>query len=321
MSTTPLISSKSRIPYTVVGGAKIVRVRRATNDVSILVMNRGGRFFRNELFHQIQDLGRHEILFIEGPQIPYDIEPLSRQYPRIRFLLLHAEASAGEKVNLGIEEARSAKVIVAWSDMKISPSCIDKSVLARIEKQQTLCTVPLLRNSGAETIPSMQTPVLTKGKLKMIPWNPIKEGMKSLFPFDYCGIYLKDKFQLSGGFDPKLSNPYWQKMDFGFRVFLWGEDIRCDPDFHMSYSVELIAEDSTPDASYKLFFLKNLAVRLFGEAGAIPYTQLPRYLLRSDSNWFHSIGEFRQVRRWVNLHRHRFKYDVQRLLKQWETPV
>ncbi len=71
-------------------------------------------------------------------------------------------------------------------------------------------------------------------------------------------------------------------------------------------------------AGSKSFCLK---VRVKGEAGVIPYTQLPGYLLRSDSDWFHSLGEFRQVRRWVNLHRHRFKYDVQRLLRQWEAPV
>ena len=32
-----------------------------------------------------------------------------------------------------------------------------------------------------------------KRKLKIMPWNMINDNMESLYPFDYCGIYNKEK--------------------------------------------------------------------------------------------------------------------------------
>ena len=39
-----------------------------------------------------------------------------------------------------------------------------------------------------------------------------------------------------GGFDPGLANPYWQKLDFGFRAWLWGEEIRVAQALKVSYA-------------------------------------------------------------------------------------
>ncbi|GAH39464.1 unnamed protein product, partial [marine sediment metagenome] len=158
----------------------------------------------------MQKLGLGEIICIEGPHIPYDIEPLSRKFPNIRFLLLQDKASVGEKINLGIDEARSRLVLVAWSDMKISFSLSLTKVLEKIGGAETLCTVPLLKNQTSEIVPSIQIPAFIKGKLKLIPKEPVEEGMKTLFPFDYCGVYSKDKYLLTGGFDHLMTNPYWQ---------------------------------------------------------------------------------------------------------------
>jgi len=189
-----------------------------------------------------------------------------------------------------------------------------------MEDKEILCTVPQLRSSEGQVIPSLQFPALIKGKLNLIPSKPVQEGMKSLFPFDYCGIYHSRRFLLSGGFDSWMANPYWQKLDFGLRCFLWGEQILCRRDLSLRYDAESCSEDTSADVSYKLFYLKNMAVHFNGEMGVLPSSRRFAYCLRSDSRWLEAKNEFREVQRWVQQNRYRFKSDVQSLVSHWEVP-
>ena len=86
--------------------------------------------------------------------------------------------------------------------------------------------VPVARNTRMEPIPSWQSPAWKRRRLSLSFRIPQKEGEPTLFPFDFCGIYNREKFAQSGGFDPAIANPYWQKLDFGVRCFLWGEHLR-----------------------------------------------------------------------------------------------
>ncbi len=314
MNTTPSISNQPGIPYTVVGGFKIDRIRKYSYRLTVLLLNRGGRFYRKELLSEIQKLKLGEIICIEGPNIPYDIEPLSRQFPEIRFLLLQGNASEGERINLGIEEARSELVLVMWSDMQISSTSL------MVRDSGVLCSVPLLMNHKSETIPSIQIPALIKGKLRLIPREPTEEGMDTILPFDFCGIYSKAKYRLIGGFNRLISNSYWQKLDFGFRAFLWGERIVFNPGLKLNYSVELQSENTTADESYKLFYLRNLAVHFRGDSGILPYSRLLNYMMRSDTGPIYAYKEFREVRKWVEINRYRFRKDAQSLVSHWKMP-
>ena len=99
-----------------------------------------------------------------------------------------------------------------------------------MEKSEELCTVPLLKGPRSGPVPSALVPAwIRRRRLELIPWVPDKEGARTIVPFDYCGLYNKLKVQLIGGFDPAIRNPYWQKLDFGFRASLWGESLLCSP--------------------------------------------------------------------------------------------
>ncbi|UCF99072.1 MAG: hypothetical protein JSV89_05925 [Spirochaetaceae bacterium] len=330
MSTTASIFKKRKVPYTVIGGSKVDRIRKSQAPLAVLLLNRGSRFYRQEKLQDLQDAGIGEIICVEGPRISYDIEPLSREFPEIRFLLLQEQASAGERINIGIEEARARLVFVLWSDMEFANGATEgkgrgraedwSSFLEQIEEKQILCTVPRLFNSEDQEVPCLQVPALIKGKLKVMPWKVVQEGMPSLFPFDYCGIYHRNRFGLSGGYDAWMSNPYWQKLDFGLRAFLWGEHILCRRDMVVRYCGDPVTEDSSPDISYKLFFLKNMGVRFNGEMGILPVSKRFAYCLRSDSNWLEARNEFKEVQLWVHQNRYRFKSDVQSLVNHWEIP-
>ncbi|MEJ2662725.1 MAG: hypothetical protein P8107_01590 [Spirochaetia bacterium] len=320
MSTTPTIFKRPQISYTVMGGAPKPRVSKYLFPVSIVILNRGGRLFQHDVFNDLPRKESLEVIFIEGPDIAYDVESLSRRYPNVRFLLLHEKCTAGEKVNIGIEEAMSRLVFIIWNDMKISQSSLASRVLEKILHQNALCTVPILKNKKGDTIPSIQTPGYEKKAFKIIPWNPLRDGMKSLFAFDYCGIYNKEKYRLCGGFDGNITTPFWQKADFGFRCFLWGENIVCNTSLLFHYNYELSFEDNTPDESYKLFYLKNLCVDFRSDRGVLPFRHFFRYMIKSNTGIITSLKEFLNVRKWVILNKYRFRRDAKRLIELWEDP-
>jgi len=304
----------------VIGGPRLDRIRKAQPLLSVVLLNRGGRFYRRELLEELAAADLGEIISVEGPKVSYDIEPLSRELPEIRFLLLQDEASPGEKINLAMGEARTRTVLVLWTDMRISQTQGLELLAARTEERGWLCVVPALRNPGGEEVPGIQVPAVIRGRLQVIPWPPKHGGMRSLFPFDYCGLYNRARFQLTGGFDTWMRTPYWQKLDFGLRASLWGETILSDTSFHMAYTAEQSPEDNTPDWSYKLFYLKNMAVRFNGEMGVLPGSRFPAYALRSGSGLLDARKEFREIQQWVEENRFRFKSDVPSLVAHWEIP-
>ncbi len=284
----------------------------------MLLLARGGRFYREEQLRELAAQPAVQIISVEGPSPAYDLEELAGRQPTIRFLLLRGPASPGEKINLGMEEALTERVLVLWSDMREEGGGLPPDPQGA--QRELLCQVPRLKSPRGEVLPSILVPAMIKGSLKVLPWKPAQEGMRSLYPFDYCGLYSRRRFLQLGGYDPWMRNPYWQKMDFGFRAGLWGETIAWQPRLQLAYTAEPEGEDSTPDSSYKLFFLKNMAVRFIGDSGLLPLSRLPQYALRSDSGLLDCLKEFREVRAWVHENRFRFQGDVPSLLGRWEMP-
>ncbi len=320
MSTIPTTFRRPRIPYTIVGGARGTESGAPFAGVTLCLLNRGGRLYRPELYADMVNLGFAEIVSIEGPSDSYDIENLSLKFPSIRFLLLHDKATPGEMVNIGIDEARENYVLVIWNDMRIAPASLSFKLLERSASLKALCVVPILQNHRNETIPSIQAPAFYGRHLKMVPMAPSADGVVSLFPFDFCGLYDKERFILSGGFDHSLENPYWQKMDFGFRSFMWGERILCNTALRFTYISEPAHEDTTPDESYRIFFLKNLAVRHAGDAGVIPGRLFLSYYMKSGVGFPTALREFKEVREWVRINTYRFRQDARGVTELWEIP-
>jgi hypothetical protein len=332
MSTTPTIFSRPRVPYTALGGGRVDRIRKEQGTVSLLVLNRGGRFNRERSLAELAEADVGDVLWVEGPKVSYEIEALSRAYPEVRFLLLQGQASPGECVNLGMEETRSRFLLVIWSDMRLGREAhralaeqpaqpVNREQPAQREQRAAICLVPQLRGPAGEVLPTIQVPALVRGRLKMLPFSPVRPGMRSVFPYDYCGLYDRGRFLAVGGFDAWMRNPYWQKLDFGLRCALWGERIHWGEALELRYLEEPTPEDSSADASYKLFYLKNEAVRFDGEAGLLPRSRWPTYALRCGSGLVESRREFREVEAWVRAHRYRFKSDLAGLVNRWELPA
>jgi hypothetical protein len=148
--------------------------------------------------------------------------------------------------------------------------------------------------------------------------TPRKEGESTLFPFDYCALYQRESFMRCGGYDSALSNTYWQMLDFGFRCFLWGERLMGSTKLGMAYVGAPPAENATPDDSYKLFYLKNLAVRTRRETGVLPLRMFFDYLIHCGAGPLAAAREFLAAREWVRVHKFRFRREPRDVIERWE---
>jgi hypothetical protein len=148
----------------------------------------------------------------------------------------------------------------------------------------------------------------------------IKDNMESFYPFDYCGIYNKEKYQIVKGYDGDIKNPYWQKLDFGFRIYMWGGKISGNTSFLVSYLSDENYENNTPDKSYKKFYLKNIAVKHKNNKARIPLLRYFKYMLASDTGPVSSLKEFFIIRDWVRENASMFKTDSRRVISEWQIP-
>ena len=117
-------------------------------------------------------------------------------------------------------------MLVVWSDCEVG--IITERTLERIRSIDALCSVPTIRSERGTVVPSVTAPAFYGTRFRTIPAQPGNQS-ETLYPFDYSGVYGRDRFLRSGGFDRSIVNPYWQLLDFGFRAYLWGERIAVVP--------------------------------------------------------------------------------------------
>lgn len=309
--------------YTAIGGSE----RGGTTGLSAILLNRGGRYPRRTLFQELEKVGFDSIISMEGPQERYDLEELSGRFPFVRFILLKEDLSPGGQINLAVSEITSPFFFVLWNDLRVLHSGGAARMVERLfyssrqeQSKGRLCTVPIIQNTQFEPLPTLIAPVIQRGMIKTLFFASRREGLASLYPFDGVGIYDRDRFVLLGGFDGSLANPHWQFMDFGFRAHLWGEEIRSTQLVRLSYNGEVPSEDSTAEASYRRFYLKNLAPVFRGNTAHLPWRRFPGYLFQAGGDPFQAAANFAEGRRWVRSNCSRFQKDARSVTEGWEPP-
>jgi hypothetical protein len=215
-----------------------------------------------------------------------------------------------------MREVDTPYAMTLWSDMEVAQ--ITQRAVDQLASTDALCAVPLLRSERGETIPSVIAPAFFKSTLRTIPSQPASPGGLSLFAFADVGVYDCKRFEATGGFDPEIENPYWQRVEFGFRAFLWGERIAAAPAFRVALSRPLPPDDTTADASYARFHLKALAVRFSGDQGRLPLRVAVGFVIKGGLPIPTAIETFRSVRSWVDQNRYRFVQDARRVTELWE---
>jgi len=311
MNTIPTTFNERITRYTAVGGKE----RIASTGISAVILNRPGQP-RRSLFQEIEKTGFDNVISIESSAPHYDIEELSGRFPFVRFILPEKEINLGEQINIAACEIESPLFFVMRSDMKIVAGGTarrmaerlyvnyEDAVIPAVQPAGTLnnetdgkktgftrlCTVPVIMNSNYEILPSLSAPMILRKKIKTVLMEPQTDGGLSLYPFDGIGIYDRQRFIQVGGYDITIDKPHWQLMDFGFRVFLWGEEIALNLHYKVSYDNELPSEDFTTEESYRRFYLKNIAPVFHGDYAYLPFYNFISFLNKSEDDFFSRLG-------------------------------
>ena len=329
MNTIPTIFNEKIMPYTAVGGKE----RIASTGISAVILSRPGHP-RRTFFQELEKQGFDNVISIESSSPHYDIEELSGRFPFVRFVLPETEINLGEQINLAACEIESPLFFVLHSDMKIIAGGTARRMAERlsitqdeagdqssaIEKKtgfKRLCTVPVLMNSNYEILPTLAAPMIYRRKIRTVLFEP-HEGDLSLYPFDGIGVYDRQRFIQIGGYDATLKKTHWQLMDFGFRAFLWGEEIALNTHYKLSYDGSLPSVDYTAEESYRRFYLKNLAPVFRKDYAHLPFYRFPSFLSRSGEDLFSAWDEFLESRNWVRKNKYRWRYDAKCVTGMWD---
>ena len=326
MNTIPTIFNEKITAYTAIGKRGSV----SESGISAIVLNRPG-ISRKPFFKELEKSGFDNVISIETPSPHYDIEDLSERFPFIRFLLPKKEISIGEQINLAVSEIENPLFYVFRSDLKLIAGGTAKRMSERLSLNgetngvipdfKRLCTIPVIINSHYEPLPTLRVPVTRKRKIRTAIMEPHIEGQLSLFPFDGIGIYDKKRFVELGGFDTTLKNTYWQLLDFGFRAYLWGEEIALSLQLKLLYEEDISTEDYVIDESYWRFFLKNLAPKFYGDYADLPLYRFLPFLFKSKEDILYAWNEFRKSRSWIRQNKSRWKCDGHGVISRWNAGV
>jgi len=328
MNTIPTIFNEKITHYTAVGSKE----RAASNGISAVILNKPG-FPRRSFFQELEKTGFDNIISVESKTPHYDIEDAAGRFPSVRFILPEKEINPGEQINLAACEVQSPLFYVMRSDMKIIAGGNAKRMAERLsagseeedrnagEKKagfKRLCTVPVIMNSNYGILPTIISPMIKKRMIRTIFTDPANEGELSLYPFDGIGIYDRQRFIQIGGYDITLTNPHWQMMDFGFRSFLWGEEISLNLHFKISCEGEMPPEDMTVEESYRRFYLKNLAPVYKRDYAHLPLYKFLPFFNKSGEEFSAAWEEFKQSRNWVKKNKYRWKCDARSVTCMWD---
>ena len=319
MSTIPSTSNSLRVPYTVIGENKISPDRKIHN-VTAVVLNRGERVYKENQFEELEALGFSEVISIEPPNSFYNVEAYARRFKHMRFIVPEKETTAGESINLAIRESNCPLVLVLWNNMHIANASLSKKVLERALASGNVCTVPTFYSKKNDPLPVIHQPAFYKRKrLKIINSQPAQSNLYTIFPHDYCGFYNRQLFEKMGGYDHSFNSPYWQLMDFGLRVYMWGGKISADLTSRLSYLQDVSPINQSINKDYSLFYLKTIALRFKKDFAYLPGVRFFTFLKLQKVGFFDSLKVFRSVRKWTKLNKFRFIQSAISVVKLWES--
>ena len=315
MNSIPVTFNERQLKHTVLGGTAHSEEKI---PLSVILLNRNGSTFRSSNLTNLDYFGFRKIVCIENAAVNYNLEDISKRYPHVKFIVPHEDLSPGAMINLGMTEVPDGEVLVIWDTVSISAKLFNRNIAMRLVDEGAFCRVPLIAGNRLDLLPIHMIPFVNKGSLSVNAVLTAPEDCPTFYPFDFIGIYNKQKFILSGGFDYTITSPYWQNLDFAMRAWLWGENITIIPQLRVRYETEVPVEDCTADASQLRFFLKNIAPKYVRDYSYIPKIKFLSYMFRSGNGLSESLAEFKEARNWVEKNKYRFKMDAVSLIENWE---
>ena len=315
MNTIPLTFNEHQINRTVLGGKP--ESPHAKINVSVILLNTNGSHLNFQALDNLVSCGFRSIISVEPAAESYNLEDMSRRYPSVKFVIPLEKCSDGELINMCMSEISAPYVLILRDSLHIPQNIITANLLENLTKDKTYCIVPRLFDSANQPVMVNVKPEAQRGRFFMTPASYVNEGLPTMYPFDYIGLYNREKFILLGGFDYTITSSYWQNADLSMRAWLWGEKILVSPSLQISYTAEVPVSDTTRDLSYIKFYIKNILPKFKEDHGIISKLSFFGFLIHSSSGFIETCSQFNAARNWVKINKYRFKSDVRLLIQDW----
>ncbi len=219
------------------------------------------------------------------------------QFSRTMIIQHHQARTPGEVVNEIMERSRSAWTSVCWSDMRVQTD----RFLSPPADDHLLCRVPVLVDASSNMLPRTCIPF---GRDEHIGFAPLQEGVKTIMPFDYAGIYDTLQFRSIGGYADRFMQPFWQLVDFGSRAWLWGYSLEISDALRLQYQRRFPVYDQTRDLDYYRWYRRNCSMKRV------------RGILKHTRTFLHQRAA--EERQWVADNQHRFMRSMEEVISRWD---
>ena len=315
MNTIPTTFDEHQITRTIIGGKP--NGNPDVLNISVILLNNSGSHFKINVYKNLLECKFESIISIEHDPNNSTIDDISKKMPEIKFIIPQEETTNGELINLAMAEIKSDYVLVLKDSLALSTLRLNSNAFQRLVERKQYCYVPRIFVDKNQVLPINMIPHVQKGMLKIESVSNMLDNTPTLYPYDFLGLYNRQKFIQLGGFDYTIESPYWQNLDLALRAWLWGENIRITTTFGLSYLENAPVEDATSNLSQFRFYLKNLAPQFKLDHGEIPVSTLFRMIPRSACGLVETINQFKDARRWVEMNQYRFKTDTSNLILNW----
>lgn len=316
MNTIPSIFNEYQVPLTILNGNETISNPRLPIAVILLNVGSGG-LYRNKILENLVKSGFSSIVSIDKNLGNYNVEEMLRNYPSVKFIIPRDTVSVGDMINIAMGEITEDYALVINDSIHVTSTLLSANVIERYIIQDYFCIAPKLVDYQRRPLPVRFTPAIEHYSLKPQFSDVISDKSTTLYPFDFVGIYNREKFIRFGGYDYTITSPYWQNLDFSLRAWLWGEEIIMTPLFQLAYEGEIPVPDTTPDHTQLRFYLKNGAPRYVENRCYIPISQFISYSRRAKLPLTLAYKEFVEARRWVAKNKYAFQQDLNMLIDKW----
>ncbi len=297
--------------------------QKSSFGISFVILSRGTKIFREDLFEFLSNFDFiREIISIEKQSNRSSLQFISESYGKLKFILLSDDLNSGEKVNLAMKESSCDFVFVLQSDMYLLNPFWIPNIFDEIVKKNVLLVGGEFFDKEEEMIPSIFLPSIDEQqKFKVILVNSEKDYEKTLITMDYCGLYSKEKFLQLGGFDGRIQNEYFQRIDFGLRAIYFGEHVYIYRKLRIQYTALNSPENLTKNKSFLIFLLKNYVPIFVGNGVVFSFLRFCKICLKYKINPFLFQKEFKEIKSEIAKNSLRFKGDLKSAIELWENNI
>lgn len=316
MNSIPLTFDEHQIRRTVIGGSNVVKADSL--NISVILLNTSGSHLKTHVFENLLQCNFQTIVSIEHDAGNFSLDDMSRKFPTVKFIIPLEKATDGELINLAMAEVSSDYVLVLRDSLNIPVSTILPHLAENLTQNGTYCIVPRLFDAAKNELPCTFTPSYAHGHFTIESSTVISDGAKTLYPFDYIGLYNRQKFIQLGGFDWTITSSYWQILDLSVRSWLFGEKTRLTSKLQFNYIEEPPVEDRTFTLSYLRYYLKNELPKIRFGQGCIRKSSFLSFFFRSSCGIMEAHRQFKAASVWVEKNKYKFTIELQNLIENWK---